>query len=714
MPLARSGVTAGAALADGLSDQASPSQPPVLLWTEADLVAALDDDWGVVAASTTVEDVLGVARGTLVGQTLCNLIAPEDRATVTALASRLRRTGQLRATVRVHTPQGLQWLDVAATEISGHPTAAFYLSARDVTDDHLAMEHLVADEQRWRVAFEHSPIGGCLVAADGSILLSNPALLRMLGFRSDELDRVPLPALDLDDSGVTEASLAALFEGKQRSWSCDRRFRTAAGSPIWCRVTAAPVMGVDGRVAAVIVQLQDVTESREAELQLADQALHDSLTGLPNRFLTRQWLSSALEDQPGRLVGVLFCDLDRFKVVNDSLGHGAGDDLLVQVAERLRRALPDEVLLGRVGGDEFVAVVERVVHERELGELAARMAAALEAPVRLGSHEHAVTLSIGAATGDGAIEGADEVLMRADLALLRAKRSGRARAELFDPNVDRMATAEDLSLEQDLRSSVQAGQLRAHYQPIVSLRDENVAGYETLLRWRHPQQGLLPPERFLQLAETSGLIRPIGWWVLHQACHDAVAHGLAERGAFISVNASPIQLGSPGVLALVERALSESGLRAAALHLEITETTLLNVSPAVLDELRALSALGVKIALDDFGTGYSSLSLLRDLPVDMVKVDKSFIHPMLTDRSALAIVRAVLGMCHDLGIPSVAEGVETVGQARKLLDLGCSHVQGFLYGRPEAGLPDSSTTHQVLGVGLAHGSEDSAVRTSRD
>jgi EAL domain-containing protein (putative c-di-GMP-specific phosphodiesterase class I) len=293
---------------------------------------------------------------------------------------------------------------------------------------------------------------------------------------------------------------------------------------------------------------------------------------------------------------------------------------------------------------------------------------------------------------------ADELLMRADMALLRAKRLGRARVELFDTTVDRIATRDDLELEEQLRASIGTGQLRAFYQPILTLTDRRLAGHEALLRWEHPQKGLLSPDRFLDIAESTGLIRSLGWWMLGQACRDAAVElgGVGGDSSWVAVNASPIQLTRGDVYDVVMDVLSRSQLPPHKLHLEVTETALMQASQSLVSDLRQLRNEGVGIVLDDFGTGFSSLSLLRDFPVSMVKIDKSFITPLLDDSGALAIVRAVLSMCRDLGIPVVAEGVENEAQAELLSHLGCSHVQGYLFGRPRSVVERPSDAFETI------------------
>ena len=664
----------------------APVPEPVrrLPHTDADLVLQLTQGGRLLAASSNVAEVLGWDLARVAVEGLDAVVEDEaQRAAVRQLRDALRRSGAARRTLQLVGPTGPIWLDVAAKQLDDEPGRPLHVCARDVTEDLAETAQLAASEQQWRVAFEHSPIGGALLDPDGGVLLANDALCQMLGWRSHELSRMSLPDFVVLDGGVRELEWwSALVEGTRSDQIDDRMLRTADDRLLWGRLSASSVPAA-APPRRVMVQLQDITERREAELQLANRALHDSLTGAPNRFLTRQWLSSALEDHPGQGVGVLYCDLDRFKVVNDSLGHGAGDSLLMQVAERLRRPLRPEDLLGRVGGDEFVMVIEGVRTAAELAEIAGRLASSLDEPFDLNGHRHVMTLSLGGAVGWHP-DTADDVLMRADMALLRAKRTGRARFEIFDPAVDRMATREDLQLEDDLRLSVSSDELRAFYQPVVALSDLSVAGHEALLRWEHPEHGLLPPGRFLELAESTGLIRPLGWWMLSQACHDAAGgeRGLSGTTGWVAVNASPTQLARPGVADDVVRALDESGLAPERLHLEITETALITASESLADELRELAGIGVRIALDDFGTGYSSLSLLRQFPVHTVKVDRSFVAPVLADRSAYAIVKAVLGMCADMGLPTVAEGIEAQQQVELLRELGCSHGQGYLFGRP--------------------------------
>jgi diguanylate cyclase (GGDEF)-like protein/PAS domain S-box-containing protein len=650
--------------------------------TNADFILELAQDGRLLAASATVEELLGWDLARCAADGICaELEDTAQRAAVRQLLAQTLSSGSARTTLQVFGRLGPVWVDVSAKQLLDDDGQPVYVVARDVSDDMAAATQLATSELQWRLAFEHSPIGGALLDADGNFLVVNTALCRMLGTREHELTRLDITSV-LDTPGTSAGQAWRDISGAgAQSQTLDRLLRRVDGHQLWVRITAAPV-AASAASGRYMVQLEDITGRREAELELANKALYDGLTSAPNRFLTRQWLASVLEDDPDSSVGVLYCDLDRFKVVNDSLGHAAGDALLAQVSERLRSVLRPEDLLGRVGGDEFVVVVERMHSAAELHEIAARLAQALLEPFDLAGHQHVMTLSLGGTLGCSR-DSADDVLMRADMALLRAKREGRARYVAFDPAQDRISTREDLQLEDDLRMSLASDELRAFYQPIVSLADSSVVGHEALVRWQHPELGLLPPDRFLDLAESSGIIRPLGWWMLTQACHDAanVSRGLTA-GGWVAVNASPSQLARPGVAADVLSALEQSGLPPERLHLEVTETALITASATLAEELGTLSRLGVHIALDDFGTGYSSLSLLRQFPVDVVKIDRSFVEPVLRDRSAYAIVKAVLSMCRDMELPTVAEGIESWAQRDLLLDLGCTHGQGYLFGRP--------------------------------
>jgi diguanylate cyclase (GGDEF)-like protein len=425
---------------------------------------------------------------------------------------------------------------------------------------------------------------------------------------------------------------------------------------------------------------------REKTRELSHQALHDTLTGLPNRALVldraEQMLARAAR-QPGMVAGALFIDIDGFKHVNDSLGHAAGDQLLRVVGERLQRAAREQDTVGRLGGDEFVVLVESSADEATLDLLADRLAEVLRQPVELDDRHKifSVTASIGVAVGQYATP--DALLRDADLALYAAKAAGKDRYALFDATMYTSVEGR-LELQGDLSTAVQDRQFFLLYQPIFDLPSREMVGVEALIRWHHPQRGVLVPESFITLAEESGLIAPIGSWVLDEACRQTAAWAAEGLGIGVSVNVSAYQLGRKGFPDDVRRALQESRIEPSSLTLEITETTLMRNVPAACERLEEIRALGVRVAIDDFGTGYASLSNLQRMPVDILKIDSSFIAALNDGGQSRELLEAILGVGQALSLAVVAEGIEEQGQLTTLEEMGCEMAQGFLMGKPSA------------------------------
>jgi diguanylate cyclase (GGDEF)-like protein/PAS domain S-box-containing protein len=538
-------------------------------------------------------------------------------------------------------------------------------------------------EHRWQVTFERSPIGAAIVGEDGELLQVNDSLVDMLGFPREELLRRRLSQLTHpDDVDLGTAAFNDLLTGSRDSYESQKRLVHADGHVVFGLLHVGVIRNSAGGIQSIVAQINDMTQRKHAEDRLAHRAMHDPLTELPNRTLLEELLAGYLD--AGRPAGVLYCDLDRFKIVNDSLGHEAGDELLLVLSHRLRDVLPAGITLGRVGGDEFVALAPDEDDPHQLYKLAQRLTSALEQPLVIRGHLHTASLSIGITVSGPGHDHPDEVLREADLALLRAKRRGRARIEMYDPTQDKPVTLHELELEHSLRSALTDNRgLVPYFQPIVSLLDNTAVGYEALVRWQHPEQGLLDPDDFLPMAEQTGLIVPLGWWMLATCCKAAGSRRLTGGSAqWVAVNASGSQLGRGQLVSEIRQGLAAGNLSPDQLHLEITESALVEASPAAILEVREVADLGVRIALDDFGTGYSSLSLLRDLPVSTVKIDRSFVAPIASDRSARAIVRSVIGLCQELDITTVAEGIETPEQLTSVRTLGCNQGQGYLLGRP--------------------------------
>ena len=539
-------------------------------------------------------------------------------------------------------------------------------------------------ELRWELAFERNPLGAAIIDTSGRLIDFNDALAQMLGYPRDVLAQMTVAQFTHpDDIGADTALYAELAAGSRDGYEIEKRYMHADGHIVWVVLHVGVIRDQQGGVQSIIGQINDVTDRKRAVEQLAYRATHDPLTALPNRSLIEERLSACLAT--GTPAGVLFFDLDRFKTVNDSLGHEAGDELLTTVAQRLRSVMPAGFTLGRVGGDEFVALAPDVSDPRVLRDLGDRLMASLDEPLLIRGHRHTVSLSVGVTVSKPWHQHADEVLREADQAMLRAKRHGRSRVEVYDPAQDKIATVEDLELENDLRAALADGRgLLPYFQPIIDLTEGETVGYEALIRWHHPKKGLLNPDQFLPLAERTALIVPLGWWMLEVSCHAATQPQFAGKGdRWVAVNASGSQLGRGQLAPAIRDALQACQLPAERLHLEITETALVEASPSAIAEIREVADMGVGIALDDFGTGYSSLTLLRDLPVSIVKIDRSFIAQIAAGRSAAtAIVRRVIALCQELDVVTVAEGVETQDQLTALRTLGCTQAQGYLIGQP--------------------------------
>jgi diguanylate cyclase (GGDEF)-like protein len=444
---------------------------------------------------------------------------------------------------------------------------------------------------------------------------------------------------------------------------------------------------IKGRVDEVLIarSIRYAIERKRAEVALAHQALHDPLTELPNRalFLDRLEQALARAQRSSVNVAVLFLDLDRFKVVNDSLGHEAGDRLLVDVANRLRGVVRPGDTVARFGGDEFTILCD-VRGERDAVLIAERVAAAVEAPFTLDDNEAFLTTSLGIALTTGRVDARAEALIRdADAAMYRAKERGKSRYELFDSNM-RASAVDRLEIENALHRALDRGEFRVFYQPAVDLLTGEPIGVESLVRWQHPERGLVGPDEFIALTEETGLIVPLGAWVLREACRQwKVWEESGTPAPRIAVNLSTRQLGQPDLVEVVADVLEETGMDPAQLSLEITESTVLEDTESALGTLEALKRQGVRISLDDFGTGYSSLALLKRLPVDELKVDRSFVMGLGRDPKDSPIVSTVVGLAEALGLAAIAEGVETAAQAEELRRIGCRLAQGFYFARPQ-------------------------------
>ena len=473
------------------------------------------------------------------------------------------------------------------------------------------------------------------------------------------------------------SNLTSHFESEYRILHRDGAYR-------WMLCRGLAVQDADGKMARVAGSQTDVTDWKQAEEKLVHDALHDTLTDLPNRVLLIERLRHAIQSAQRNhsLFAVLFIDLDRFKVVNDSLGHMLGDQLLINIAARLSHCLRSSDTIARLGGDEFVILLEDMKDENYVTFVAERIHQELSLPFTLGGHEVFTAASIGIAYGSKAYTRPEELLRDADTAMYRAKEQGRGRYEVFNSGMHTRAVAL-LQLETDLRRALERQELLLHYQPIVSLRTQQIVGFEALLRWQHPKRGMVSPADFIPIAEETGLIIPIGRWILWTACQQMQQwqRQFSVPNLAISVNLSSKQF-TPCLIKEIRQILAETGLDASHLKLEITESVLMENADAAIDTLSNLRESGIHLAIDDFGTGYSSLSYLHRFPIDTLKIDRSFISKIDMDGEQLAIVRTIITLAWNLGMDVVAEGVETPKQLAQLKALHCDQAQGYFFYKP--------------------------------
>jgi diguanylate cyclase (GGDEF)-like protein/PAS domain S-box-containing protein len=550
-------------------------------------------------------------------------------------------------------------------------------------------------ERRFRAVFDRAAVGIARIDLSGGIIEANAALHTMLDYAPGELHGLDFVEI-VHPGDIDPMELMALSEGRRDQAQMELRYRRKDARAVWVNSIVSLVRGPDGEPQFVIAMVEDITDRKAQEAALEHQALHDALTDLPNRTLLHDRLQQALlsAHRDGEPVALMVMDLDRFKEVNDSLGHHFGDVLLQQVALRLRHELRESDTVARLGGDEFAMVLPGVGDEAAAAHSARKILAALEAPFEVDVEKIHVGASIGISVFPHHGEDPDTLLRRADIAMYVAKRaaSGYAIYTLEDDKSSRSR----LALIGELRHGIERDELVLHYQPKLDLASNRIAGVEALVRWHHPGRGLLPPDQFIPLAEDTGLIRPLGMWVLEAAIRqsrDWAAQGIELP---VAVNLSVRNLHDPALPELVGALLRKYRVDADRLRVEITESALMADPERAVLILTGLAEMGVRLTIDDFGTGYSSLAYLRRLPVDEIKIDKSFVLEMTAAENAAVIVRSTIDLGHNLGLSVVAEGVENQETWQMLAASSCDQVQGYGLSRP---LPATDLAAWVLSYG---------------
>ncbi|MEB3213739.1 MAG: EAL domain-containing protein, partial [Leptolyngbyaceae bacterium] len=518
----------------------------------------------------------------------------------------------------------------------------------------------------------------------------SPRWKEMLGYAEESLEESPHEWFDRvhpDDLDILKSAIAAHLQGQTHHLKVEYRMQHQAGHYLWMLSRGVVVRDEKDAPYRMSGSQTDITLQKKTESQLFHAAFHDTLTGLPNRAMLLKRLETFLRrshNTPDYMFAVLFLDFDRFKVVNDSLGHNVGDQLLVEIAQRLQQSLRRSDMVARLGGDEFIMLLEGIYDLASITDLAERIQQKLKTPFSIHGHDIVSTASIGIVVCDSAYKHAEEVLRDADICMYRAKESGRAQYIVFHPDMH-TGTLDRLKSENDLRDALKREEFTLNYQPIVKLATGEFVGFEALIRWHHPEKGWVSPGEFIPLAEETGLIVPIGAWTLDRACIQVRQWNLSfskDTPFSISVNLSTNQIAQPDLIHQIRQTLEHSQLSASQLKIEITESVIMENLDVACSKLQALRDMGIQIYIDDFGTGYSSLGYLQKLPVDVLKIDRSFVKNIGVDVGSEEIIRAIVMLADGLGKTVIAEGIETVDQQQWLSRLGCQYAQGYLFSRP--------------------------------
>ncbi len=577
------------------------------------------------------------------------------------------------------------WLSINMRTVQ-HPDGSIaYLegSMRNVSQRKEAEQKLAVQKSLFQQLFDNSPQGILLLGADGAPQNLNLSFTAMFGFTRDDVDSLFEVLLPPDSLEENYSFLAKVLQGTAQSQETLRRHKDGHVIPV--SMLGYPYL-LDGKIAGAFFIFSDISERKDYENRLTTQALRDNLTGLPNRVLFMDRLNRAMERQkrnPGYRFAVLMIDLDSFKRVNDTLGHQAGDSLLKEVANRLTRGLRAIDTVARMGGDEFAIILEDFHTNRQAIDIAHRLLNDVRQPMQIQDREIQVSASIGIVLRTSHYQSPDEMIRDADICMYRSKEMGKNQFKIFSKSMyEKVLQA--VEMENDLRRALVNEEFELFFQPIFTVSTGHLRGFEALVRWNHPRHGLLTPGSFIPLAEEAGLVSDIGKWVLSQGCRTLVRWQAmeAEQMPYLSLNLSPKDFLQPNLASDIAALLQQTRLDPSHLKLEITETAVMDNPEQTTSKLEKLQKLGVQIAMDDFGTGYSSLSYLQRLPIDILKIDRSFVQTMLENPSNLEIIKAIIGLGKILDLRIVAEGVETQDQLQILQDLGCDLAQGYLLGRP--------------------------------
>lgn len=547
---------------------------------------------------------------------------------------------------------------------------------------------LQKSEERFRNAFDYAAVGMALVQPSGKLLKVNRKLCDILGYDEKELLEINYEDLIyIEDLESLKLNLSKLLVGDLPSFELEKRVYHKSGETLWLNWSSSFLKDDLNNTSHFIFQLQDITDRKHAEERLAHDSLHDALTGLPNRTLFLDRLNFAFSRAKRNFntkFAVLYLDFDRFKLVNDNFGHLVGDKLLIEISERLLSTMRASDTIARLGGDEFTMLVEEISSPEEVQQVADRIREEIAKPFNLNGQDFFATISIGIANWTRDYEQPEFLLRDADTALYQAKRSGRDRYKIFDKEMHQRALRL-LQIETDLRHAIDRKEFFLVYQPIVNLASQRLCGFEALIRWQHPVHGLISPLDFISIAEETGLIVPIGQWVLREACNQLRTWQKKSKESedlWISVNVSTKQFTHTDLVLLVSEILEETGLDPNCLKLEVTESAMVDNIDYAVGVMENLKQLGLKLSIDDFGTGYSSLSYLHRLPLNSLKIDRSFVNQMSESTENQEIIKTIISLAQSLRLEIIAEGVETSTQMSQLKNLACQFGQGYFFAKP--------------------------------
>ena len=512
----------------------------------------------------------------------------------------------------------------------------------------------------------------------------------MLGFNDDEISDTPkewLSRVHQEDYDRVRASIDAYLEGTTSNFEIEYRIRHFSDNYLWMMAKGLAIRTSSGRATRFAGSQTDVSERKSNEEQMVYDALHDTLTSIPNRTLLLDRIRQSLvrrKRYPKTSFAIIFIDLDRFRLVNESLGHIHGDELLQLISARLKETIPIGDTVARLGGDEFSILLQDIDSVRDVEVIAKDIQNSFSKPFFLGDREVFASASMGIAHSDNDYKAPEEILRDSELAMYRAKRDGKSQSIVFQPQF-RQSSLSPIDLDTDLRRALDRDEMELHYQPIISMRDRTISGFEALLRWSHRSRGVISPNEFIPLAEETGLIYDLGQWVLGKACKQIAAWNKSKKKEDqleISINLSSRQFSDPNLVEGIVENIEKSGFDAEFLKIEITESALMQNAQRSVSMLNQLKDLNIKVCVDDFGTGYSSLSYLHTFPIDTLKIDRSFVHDMSRNFRNMEIIRTIIMLAHNLKLDVIAEGVETSEQDAQLSALGCQFAQGFYFSRP--------------------------------